>query len=95
MVHRVVGVKKGRLLLKADNGTQPDGWVDHQSILGRVVRVDHQGQPYPYGRMSQDEPTFSPMWGMITPYQPVQVWVAISVQNMKLGTQVPPYYQYE
>jgi phage repressor protein C with HTH and peptisase S24 domain len=49
MVHRVVTVRHGRLLLKADNGTRPDGWVDPQGILGRVVRVDHQGQPYSNG----------------------------------------------
>jgi hypothetical protein len=53
MVHRVVGIRKGRLLLKADNGTQPDGWVDPQGILGRVVQVDHQQQPYPYGLGSE------------------------------------------
>jgi len=53
MVHRVVGVRKGQLLLKADNGTRPDGWVDPQGILGRVVQVDHQQQPYPYGQGSE------------------------------------------
>lgn len=49
MVHRVVGVRNRHLLLKADNSTRPDGWVDRQGILGRVVQVDHHHQPYPYG----------------------------------------------
>ena len=45
MVHRVLAVRKSQLLLKADNGTRPDGWVDPKGILGCVVQVDHQHQP--------------------------------------------------
>jgi hypothetical protein len=49
LVHRVVGVRKSQLALKADNGNRPYGWVNPQDILGRVVQADHQGQPYRIG----------------------------------------------
>jgi hypothetical protein len=34
VVHRVVGIRKNRYLLKADHGKTSDGWIDQTQVLG-------------------------------------------------------------
>ena len=44
VVHRVVGKKDGRLLIKGDNAHVADGLVGAASVLGWVTRVERQGR---------------------------------------------------
>lgn len=43
-VHRIVGVERGRYLLKGDNALESDGEVSAEHILGRVIRVERSGR---------------------------------------------------
>jgi len=43
-VHRIVHVSRAGYLIKGDNSTEADGRVPASSIIGRVVRVDHDGK---------------------------------------------------
>ncbi len=44
MVHRVVRVGRTGWLTKGDQARQADGWVEQPGLVGRVVRVERQGQ---------------------------------------------------
>ena len=49
-IHRIIGIKEGRCLLKGDNALEPDGEVPVERILGLVVRVERDGRPARPGR---------------------------------------------
>ena len=42
VVHRVVGLKGARYLLKGDRALEGDGWVPRENILGCVKKVERQ-----------------------------------------------------
>jgi len=44
VVHRVVGRRRGRLLLRGDNGARADGSVPESALIGVVVRVERDGR---------------------------------------------------
>lgn len=44
IVHRAIRCHRDGCLLKGDNSQQPDGWLPHTSLLGRVVQVEHRGK---------------------------------------------------
>lgn len=44
VVHRIVGLKNDRCLIKGDNGYKWDGFVSLQNIIGRVVKVERKGR---------------------------------------------------
>lgn len=48
-VHRVAATRGGAFLLKGDNVEVPDGMVQRDGILGRVVRVERDGSPVRLG----------------------------------------------
>lgn len=43
-VHRILHVSPAGYLIKGDNAPEPDGLVPVSIILGRVVRVEHDGR---------------------------------------------------
>jgi len=43
-VHRIVHVSRAGYLLKGDNTPETDGRLPRSNIIGRVVRVEHQGR---------------------------------------------------
>jgi signal peptidase I len=43
-VHRVVSTRNQALLFKGDNTRQPDGSVPTEKLVGRVTRVEREGQ---------------------------------------------------
>ena len=43
VVHRAIGRRRGKVLVRGDNCTQPDGLVDLSAVLGRVSRVERGG----------------------------------------------------
>ncbi len=48
-VHRVAATRGDAFLLKGDNVEVPDGMVQRDGILGRVVRVERDGSPVRLG----------------------------------------------
>ncbi len=44
VVHRVVGRTDGGYLIRGDNNDEPDGLIPAESVLGIVVRVEHNGR---------------------------------------------------
>ena len=49
-VHRIIGVKEGRYLMKGDNALGSDGEVPAGGILGLVARVERDGRTVWPGR---------------------------------------------
>lgn len=49
IVHRVIGRRAGSYLLKGDNRPTPDGLISAAYILGRVSRVERNGQQVGFG----------------------------------------------
>jgi signal peptidase I len=43
-VHRVVGRRQARVLLKGDNCGCADGWVEQARIIGRAGCIEHRGR---------------------------------------------------
>lgn len=43
-VHRVVGERIGLYLIKGDNSLKTDGWIQRDSIYGRVIRIERKGK---------------------------------------------------
>jgi len=43
-VHRIIHVSRSAYLIKGDNASNPDERVPKSSIIGRVVRVEHNGK---------------------------------------------------
>lgn len=48
-VHRIVQVSRAGYLIKGDNVSQPDGWVQRSSMLGLVVRVEQRDLRVQFG----------------------------------------------
>lgn len=42
-IHRIVGRRHSRLLVKGDNSRRPDGWIQARDVLGRVVQIERMG----------------------------------------------------
>lgn len=50
IAHRVVKIADNRLLCKGDNvALHDDGWITFEDVLGRVVRVEREGEPVRFG----------------------------------------------
>lgn len=49
MIHRVVARNGHEYLLKADNSSQPDGWVNINQIVGLVNKIERGGQRKNFG----------------------------------------------
>jgi len=43
-VHRVVGKRRNFYLIKGDNSLNTDGWIQRDSIYGRVIRIERKGK---------------------------------------------------
>lgn len=42
-VHRIIARKNSNCLFRGDNSCYSDGWAAQDKIIGRVIRVEHQG----------------------------------------------------
>jgi signal peptidase I len=49
VVHRVISRNGPRWLLKGDSCTTPDGWIEVEHIMGRIVQVERKGRPFRLG----------------------------------------------
>jgi hypothetical protein len=49
LVHRVVGRKRGRYLIKGDNAHAPDFFTDQSHILGCVTAIERKNRPVSLG----------------------------------------------
>ena len=49
MVHRILNASQQGYLIKGDNNSVPDGLIPADSIIGRVVRVEHLGRRVRFG----------------------------------------------
>ena len=48
-VHRIIKVLQAGYLIKGDNATEPDGVLEHSSLIGHVVRVERHGSRVLFG----------------------------------------------
>jgi hypothetical protein len=44
VVHRVVGIRGQAALMRGDNVSQPDGWVQTPAVLGQVLEIERRGR---------------------------------------------------
>lgn len=44
VVHRLVGISASRYLVRGDNTPQTDGWIESSGLLGKLIRIEHNGQ---------------------------------------------------
>lgn len=49
IVHRVIAINSGNFLFKADNANKPDGWVNHDHIIGIVINVERNQKTIKFG----------------------------------------------
>jgi signal peptidase I len=49
VIHRVVGRRKDRYLIKGDNIPHPDGWMAREDILGIVSDIERSGRRATFG----------------------------------------------
>lgn len=49
VIHRVIGKKGGAYLSKGDNIPEADGFIAKANILGRVIKVERNGEEPPFG----------------------------------------------
>jgi signal peptidase I len=48
-VHRVIHIVHNGYLFRGDNCPEPDGYISHMDIIGRVTQVEHRGRRMPLG----------------------------------------------
>ena len=45
IVHRIVACRKGACFIQGDHCSKfPDGWIAENTIIGRVIRIEHAGR---------------------------------------------------
>lgn len=47
-IHRIIAKRDNSYLIKGDNTSSPDGWVQNEKILGVVAEIEHNGRIVSY-----------------------------------------------
>ncbi|MEM7349310.1 MAG: S24/S26 family peptidase [Acidobacteriota bacterium] len=49
VVHRVIDLDDGRILTRGDAAPRADGWIDRETVVGRVTAIERRGRSVRFG----------------------------------------------